>query len=284
MTKRYSLKSSLASNANVDLDDAMKTKLALQRLGYYKTPSYGMTPYPDQPLFDGVSALQRDKGLRSTGEMRPGDDTEKAIRVALSETTPNASENSDKKGKYIWRTRGDSKVRSAHAERDGMVFDWDNPPEGGHPGEAPNCRCRAEDVTDKKGACARLKLQAEVDGNNLDAAKKRFNIQDNRVNEQSMKLKANRAQKAKLATEARVYYSGASIEALLRRRLDPGAPADLVRILVAYGELELEYARLAEEFKLIEKDREYALKDVNEALAILRNTWRKFELLECSDQ
>ncbi|WNK00085.1 phage minor head protein [Thalassospiraceae bacterium LMO-JJ14] len=277
MTKRFSLKAPLASNANVDLDDAMETKIALRRLGYYKTPGYGMTPYPDDQLFDAVTDLQRDKGLRRTGEVRPGDDTEKAIRVALAES-------GKKSGKYIWRTRGDSKVRSAHAERDGKVFDWDNPPEGGHPGEAPNCRCLAEDVKDNKAACARLKLQLEVDGNNLDAAKTRFNIQDNRVNEQSMKLKANRAQKAKLATEARVYYSGASIESLLRRRLDPGAPADLVRILVAYGELELEYARLAEEFKLIEKDREYALKDVNEALAILRNTWRKFELLECSDQ
>lgn len=37
-------------------------------------------------------------------------------------------------------------MRSEHAERDGKVFDWDNPPEGGHPGEAPNCRCRAEEI------------------------------------------------------------------------------------------------------------------------------------------
>ncbi|MEE8393530.1 MAG: phage minor head protein, partial [Rhodospirillales bacterium] len=47
-----------------------------------------------------------------------------------------------KEGSYIWRTVGDSKVRSSHAERDGKVFSWDDPPEGGHPGEAPNCRCR----------------------------------------------------------------------------------------------------------------------------------------------
>jgi hypothetical protein len=49
-------------------------------------------------------------------------------------------------GQYIWRTQGDSKVRSSHAERDGKTFSWDEPPEGGHPGEAPNCRCTAEDV------------------------------------------------------------------------------------------------------------------------------------------
>lgn len=49
-------------------------------------------------------------------------------------------------GQYIWRTAGDSKVRSSHAERDGKIFSWDNPPEGGHPGEDFGCRCTAEPV------------------------------------------------------------------------------------------------------------------------------------------
>lgn len=44
---------------------------------------------------------------------------------------------------YIWRTRGDSKVRSSHAKRDGQIFSWDDPPEGGHPGENYGCRCTA---------------------------------------------------------------------------------------------------------------------------------------------
>ena len=80
MTTNFSVKSLLASNTNVDLDDSMKTKLALRRLGYYKTPSYGMTSYPDAQLFVAVGDLQADKGMRRTGEIRPGDDTEKAIR------------------------------------------------------------------------------------------------------------------------------------------------------------------------------------------------------------
>lgn len=45
---------------------------------------------------------------------------------------------------YIWRTRRDGKVRSAHADREGQIFSWDEPPEGGHPGEEYNCRCTAE--------------------------------------------------------------------------------------------------------------------------------------------
>ncbi|MEM7399604.1 MAG: phage minor head protein [Pseudomonadota bacterium] len=45
---------------------------------------------------------------------------------------------------YIWRTRGDGKVRSSHAANDGRIFAWDDPPPTGHPGEDYGCRCWAE--------------------------------------------------------------------------------------------------------------------------------------------
>ena len=45
---------------------------------------------------------------------------------------------------YIWRTEGDDKVRDAHAAREGHIYNWHIPPEGGHPGEDYNCRCWAE--------------------------------------------------------------------------------------------------------------------------------------------
>lgn len=55
---------------------------------------------------------------------------------------------------YIWETRRDERVRGnpnglypkakpSHFARQSVVFNWNNPPEGGHPGEAPGCRCRA---------------------------------------------------------------------------------------------------------------------------------------------
>lgn len=49
---------------------------------------------------------------------------------------------------YIWRTAGDGDVRESHAEMDGEVVAYDNPPtlDGmtGNAGEFPNCRCYAE--------------------------------------------------------------------------------------------------------------------------------------------
>lgn len=44
---------------------------------------------------------------------------------------------------YIWRTRRDGKVRSTHAAREGQVFSWNDPPQGGNPGEDYGCRCTA---------------------------------------------------------------------------------------------------------------------------------------------
>ena len=48
--------------------------------------------------------------------------------------------------RYIWRSRDDAQVRDSHAEYDDQVFSWDEPPAGGHPGQAHNCRCFAEPV------------------------------------------------------------------------------------------------------------------------------------------
>jgi hypothetical protein len=42
---------------------------------------------------------------------------------------------------YVWHTIGDERVRSAHALNNGRIFAWANPPQGGHPGTEPNCRC-----------------------------------------------------------------------------------------------------------------------------------------------
>ena len=49
---------------------------------------------------------------------------------------------------YIWSTSRDVDVRDEHADRQGQKFAWNDPPEDGHPGDAPNCRCSAIPVMD----------------------------------------------------------------------------------------------------------------------------------------
>ena len=48
--------------------------------------------------------------------------------------------------RYIWRTSRDNRVRPEHEEREGEVFDWDSPPDDGHPGQPIQCRCYAEPI------------------------------------------------------------------------------------------------------------------------------------------
>lgn len=53
--------------------------------------------------------------------------------------------------KYIWRTAEDEAVRESHAEMEGVVVDWDDPPtlsDGTttHAGQIYNCRCYPEPI------------------------------------------------------------------------------------------------------------------------------------------
>lgn len=54
--------------------------------------------------------------------------------------------------KFVWRTSNDERVRESHAELEGEVFSWDDPPtvegEVAIPGSAILCRCTAEPVLD----------------------------------------------------------------------------------------------------------------------------------------
>ncbi|MHB0973947.1 MAG: phage head morphogenesis protein [Thiobacillus sp.] len=43
--------------------------------------------------------------------------------------------------RYTWQTSGDERVREEHAENDGKIFSWNDPPATGHPGDDVNCRC-----------------------------------------------------------------------------------------------------------------------------------------------
>ncbi|NBI12505.1 hypothetical protein GVX81_02475 [[Haemophilus] felis] len=52
--------------------------------------------------------------------------------------------------KYRWSTSGDERVRTSHAENDGKIFSYDDPPETGHPGHEINCRCVQIPVLDEK--------------------------------------------------------------------------------------------------------------------------------------
>ncbi|MCC6143830.1 MAG: minor capsid protein [Candidatus Hydrogenedentes bacterium] len=66
--------------------------------------------------------------------------------------------------RYIWRSQDDAKVRDSHAEYDDQVFRWDEPPAGGHPGQAHNCRCVAEPVAPREAMITPVEYVPNVGG------------------------------------------------------------------------------------------------------------------------
>ena len=84
MYNPFQLTSTLASNATADEDDTVAAKQAFGQLGYYQTPSYGLTPYPDQGLFDGIKKFQKDNDLTVDGVMQPAGETATALGGILS--------------------------------------------------------------------------------------------------------------------------------------------------------------------------------------------------------
>lgn len=86
--------------------------------------------------------------------------TQNLVRQGFENLYPEDDRNIHPEKYYVWYTRGDEKVRDTHAERQGMVFSWDNPPEGGHPGEDYGCRCLALEYKPPHDK-ARLKAELE---------------------------------------------------------------------------------------------------------------------------
>lgn len=100
--------------------------------------------------------------------------TKNIVRQGFKNLYPNDDRNIHPKKYYVWYTQDDNRVREAHAERQGQVFSWDNPPEGGHPGQDYGCRCLALDYIppfDKALKIAELEqqiseIQARIDWHN----------------------------------------------------------------------------------------------------------------------
>ena len=85
-------------------------------------------------------AIRANRHIRITPPQNVGDIKNEAENKQQSSNV----DTHPKTGAYIGRSKSDSKVRSEHALQDGEIYNWEYPPEGGHPGEAYGCRCTAE--------------------------------------------------------------------------------------------------------------------------------------------
>ena len=82
-TPRLRLRNIIGRSYSVDPDDTRNTKIALRDLGYFKTPSFGITPYPDEYMFEGIEDFQDDFDLRKDGLMKPNGETMQKMNEVL---------------------------------------------------------------------------------------------------------------------------------------------------------------------------------------------------------
>ena len=83
----FRLTKTIGRNYSVDPEDVLRTKRILKELGYFETPAYGMTRYPDEPMFKGIEQLQDDFDLNPDGVMDPKGATAEKINEVLNYKT-----------------------------------------------------------------------------------------------------------------------------------------------------------------------------------------------------
>lgn len=108
----------------------------------------------EKRLVRGMREGERWEDLAATVEERYGVSESRAKLIARDQTGKlygDLNRTRQKQlgvAKYRWRTMRDNRVRSEHEDREGEEYDWNDPPEDGHPGEPVNCRCYGDPILD----------------------------------------------------------------------------------------------------------------------------------------
>ncbi len=74
------LKQHLEINSPADPQDVLDVKLFLYQKGLYDVPEYGITPYPDEKLFNAIAKYQKKNNLKVDGVMKVNGETQERMR------------------------------------------------------------------------------------------------------------------------------------------------------------------------------------------------------------
>jgi hypothetical protein len=73
------LKRTIGRSYDTDPEDVLDVKRALSRMGLYRIPDYGLTPYADRETFEAIERYQKLRGLIVDGVIKPGGETEQHL-------------------------------------------------------------------------------------------------------------------------------------------------------------------------------------------------------------
>ena len=86
------LNKDVATYSAVAIEDMLPLKTYLKKFGAYDVPSYGMTEYPDNELFEGIKNYQRKNNLMVDGIMRKDGETINSLNKEISQNKPSRLE------------------------------------------------------------------------------------------------------------------------------------------------------------------------------------------------
>jgi len=134
--------------------DAMMENAILESMGYIKDIPVQLAQQVSDEFSNALLLGQRGKSLATIFEERLGVAESRAKLIARDQSTKalgnmqKARQQALGVTRYEWVTAGDERVRPSHAALNGKVFDWNDPPPEGHPGEPVACRCVAAPILD----------------------------------------------------------------------------------------------------------------------------------------
>lgn len=105
----FNLNRDVATSSAVAEEDMIPLKTYLKKFGAYDTPSYGMTQYPDNELFEGIKTYQRKNNLTVDGTMKREGETIASMNKELSRNKPSRL---DFNGKELSWYEDDNRVAS----------------------------------------------------------------------------------------------------------------------------------------------------------------------------
>ena len=129
MLHSFALSQPLGRSTSVLLKDSLKTKRALNQLGYYDVPAWGMTDFVDAPMLDGVTRFQADNDLRRDGAMKPGGPTGQSRLPPWRRNWARGRASSA--GRASFRAGALRRLSCRHRRRRDRPSHWRNP--GRHP-------------------------------------------------------------------------------------------------------------------------------------------------------
>ncbi|MEK9671894.1 MAG: hypothetical protein VW268_05240 [Rhodospirillaceae bacterium] len=111
MFQPISLNKTVGEDYDMDLGDALNTKVAMTGPGQMTLPDHSLTEFPDRPMIDGVRNFQSAHGLAVDGVMKTDGPTIGQVNKVLAQNSISAPKNPRRQSKPLENQDANNRFR-----------------------------------------------------------------------------------------------------------------------------------------------------------------------------